>query len=401
MTTTIAAQAPVSQIDPFSLAFFDDPYPRHAELRAAGPVVRLEKYGVWAMARHAQVHATLNDWQTFISGAGAGIHDLRKRDAWRPPSILLEADPPLHDNTRGVLTRILSAPAIKKLRVDFEAEAERLVESLVARGTFDAVADLAVLYPLKVVGDAVGVPDEGREALLPYSNMLFNALGPENEIFKESIAQAGKVVPEITRQCARENLRPGSFGAQIYEAVDTGKLAPEHAPLMVRSLLSAGFDTTVNGLSSAIFGFATNPKQWQLLRTSPELHRTAFDEVMRWETPGQTFFRTTAREVEVGGVQLGKDEKVLLMLGSANRDPERWENPEKLDFKRNSFGHVALGSGIHLCVGQMIARLEGELLISAFAKRVAAFELAGEPVRRPNNCLRGFASVPVRVTRVQ
>ena len=287
--------APSSQIDPFSIAFFDDPYPRLEELREAGPVVRLERYGVWAMARYAQVQATLNDWQTFISGAGAGIHDLRKRDAWRPPSILLEADPPLHDTTRGVLTRILSAPAIKKLRVDFEAEAERLVESLVARGSFDAVSDLAVAYPLKVVGDAVGVPDERREVLLPYSNMLFNALGPENEIFKEAIADAGKVVPEITRQCARESLKPSSFGAQIYEAVDAGRLKPEHAPLMVRSLLSAGFDTTVNGISSAVYGFATNPEQWQLLRTTPDLHKTAFDEVMRWETPGQTFFRTTSQ----------------------------------------------------------------------------------------------------------
>ena len=393
-------QIPTSQIDPFSIDFFDDPYPRHEELRDAGPVVRLESYGVWAMARYAQVQSTLNDWQTFISGAGAGIHDLRKRDAWRPASILLEADPPLHDTTRGVLTRILSGPAIKKLRVDFEDEAERLVESLVARGSFDAVSDLAVVYPLKVVGDAVGVPDARREVLLPYSNMLFNALGPENAIFKEAIADAGKVVPEINRQCARESLKAGSFGAQIYEAVDAGKLKPEHAPLMVRSLLSAGFDTTVNGISSAIYGFATYPDQWQLLRTTPELHKTAFDEVMRWETPGQTFFRTTSRAVEVDGVPIPADEKILLMLGSANRDPRRWDDPDKLDFNRNSFGHVALGHGIHLCVGQMIARLEGELLIAAFAKRVAAFELDGPPVRRPNNCLRGFASVPVRVTRL-
>jgi 4-methoxybenzoate monooxygenase (O-demethylating) len=390
--------APLSSIDPFSIEFFNDPYLRLAELREAGPVVRLERYGVWAMARYAQVHATLNDWQTFISGGGAGIHDLRKRDAWRPPSILLEADPPLHDTTRGVLGRILSAPAIKKLRVAFETEAERLVDSLVARGCFDAVEDLAIVYPLKVVGDAVGVPDEGREVLLPYSNMLFNALGPENDIFKEAIAEAGKVVPAITHQCSRAALKPGSFGAQIYEAVDAGRLLPEHGPLMVRSLLSAGFDTTVNGISNAIYGFATNPEQWELLRASPDLHRTAFDEVMRWETPAQNFFRTTSRAVDVEGVHIDAAEKVLLLLGSANRDPRRWDNPEKLDFKRNSFGHVALGSGIHLCVGQMIARLEGELLIAAFAKRVAAFELCGEPLRRPNNCLRGFARVPVRVS---
>jgi cytochrome P450 len=115
------------------------------------------------MARYAEVQAALNAWQTFISGAGAGIQDLRTGNAWRPRSIVLEVDPPLHDETRAVLARVLSGPAIKKLRQAFEAEAERLVEDLVSRGTFDAVDDLAMVYPLKVMGDAVGVPPEGRE----------------------------------------------------------------------------------------------------------------------------------------------------------------------------------------------------------------------------------------------
>ena len=157
-------------IDPFSDGFLADLYAFHHRLREAGPVIWLEKYGVWGMARYAEVHAALNDWETFISGAGAGIHDLRRQKAWRPPSIVLEADPPLHDITRGAMGRVLSGPAIRRLRGDFQAEAERLVEELVARGEFDAVKDLAIAYPLKVVGDAVGVPPEGRECLLPFSN---------------------------------------------------------------------------------------------------------------------------------------------------------------------------------------------------------------------------------------
>ncbi len=176
-----------------------------------------------------------------------------------------------------------------------------------------------------------------------------------------------------------------------------GRFKPEYAPALVRSILSAGFDTTVCGLSSAFYGFAAHPDQWQVLRTTPALHRTAFDEVIRWETPVQTFFRTTTRPIDIGGVRIEADRKVLLFLAAANRDPRRWDNPGSLDVRRNTAGHVALGTGIHVCVGQMIARLEAELLFAAFAKRVARFELAGAPVRRRNNSLRGFTSLPMKV----
>ena len=133
------------------------------------------------------------------------------------------------------------------------------------------------------------------------------------------------------------------------------------------------------------------------MRTTPALLKTAFDEVLRWESPAQTFFRTTSRDAEIGGIGIPKDAKVLMFLASANRDPRKWYNPEVFDVTRNTFGHVALGYGIHLCVGMMVARLEAEMLIQSFAKRVARFELDGEAIRRPNNTLRGFARLPIRV----
>jgi len=349
------------------------------------------------MARHAQVQAALNDWQTFISGAGAGIQDLRKTNAWRPRSIVLEVDPPLHDETRAVLARVLSGPAIKKIRGAFEVEAERLVEELVSRGTFDAVDDLAMVYPLKVMGDAVGVPAEGRECLLPFSNMLFNSFGPENDIFRQSIVESERVVKQLFAQCERASLSPDGFGAQIYQAADEGRISHDKAPALVRSVLSAGFDTTVSGLGNAIYAFAANPDQWESLRAEPALQRTAFDEIIRWESPVQTFFRTTSQAVEIEGIRLEADQKVLLFLAAANRDPRRWDNPDRLDLRRKTLGHVAFGSGIHVCVGMMVARLEAELLFAAFAKRVKAFELVREPTRRRNNTLRTFASLPVRV----
>jgi 4-methoxybenzoate monooxygenase (O-demethylating) len=179
MSAEITIDVPVTGIDPFCEEFCADPYPFHKQLRDVGPVFKLNKYGIYGMARYAQVHAALNDWQTFISGAGAGIQDLRNAKAWRPRSIVLEVDPPLHNQTRSVMGRVLCGPAVRTLREKFELEAERLVEDLVSRGTFDAVAVLATAYPLKVMGDAVGVPAQGRECLLPFSNMLFNAGKPD------------------------------------------------------------------------------------------------------------------------------------------------------------------------------------------------------------------------------
>jgi len=266
-----------------------------------------------------------------------------------------------------------------------------------ANRDFPAVTQLAEVYPLKVFGDAVGVPEEGRENLLPYANMVFNAFGPRNQLFEAAMAKAQAVQPWITASCRREALRPGGIGAQIWEAVDAGKIPEEWAPLLVRSLLSAGLDTTVNGLAAAIYALASHPDQWNLLRQDPSLVKLAFEETVRWESPVQTFFRTTTREVEVSGRRIPAGEKVLLFLGAANRDPRRWTNPDSFDIRRNASGHVGFGMGIHRCVGQTVARVEAEIVLTALAQRVEQIEITGQPQRRPNNTLRAWGSLPVTV----
>jgi cytochrome P450 len=156
-------ERPATRVDPFSHAFLDNPYPHHEAMREAAPAVWLEQYGIWAMARHQEVRDALTDWQTYCSGAGVGLSDFRKEPPWRPPSIILEADPPLHTRTRAVLTRILSPAAINVLRERLTQEAEALADRLLAKGEFDGVADLAEPYPLKVFPDSVGISEDGRE----------------------------------------------------------------------------------------------------------------------------------------------------------------------------------------------------------------------------------------------
>jgi 4-methoxybenzoate monooxygenase (O-demethylating) len=389
---------PHLDVDPFAIQFFADPFPTHEVLREAGPVVHLDKWNVYGIARYAEVHAVLNDPMTFCSSRGVGLSDFKKEKPWRPPSLILEADPPAHTRTRAVLSKVLSPTVMKQVRDRFAAAAEERVDALLDKRSFDAIADLAEAYPLSIFPDALGLRPEGREHLIPYASLVFNAFGPPNQLRQEAIERSAPHQAYIAEQCQRENLTPGGFGACIHARVDGGEITAAEAPLLVRSLLSAGLDTTVNGIGAAVYCLARFPEQWQRLRNDPTLARNAFEEAVRFESPVQTFFRTTTREVELGGARIGEGEKVLMFLGAANRDPRRWERPDSYDIMRKTSGHVGFGSGIHMCVGQLVARLEGEVMLSALSRRVAKIEITGEPKRRFNNTLRGLDSLPVTIT---
>jgi cytochrome P450 len=392
-----APDIPHLDFDPFSIEFFADPFPTHEKLREAGPVVYLDKWGVYGVARYEQVHAVLNDPQTFCSSRGVGLSDFAKEKPWRPPSLILEADPPAHTRTRTVLNQVLSATAMRPLRGHFTALAEAKVDELLARGSFDAIPELAEAYPLSVFPDALGLKQEGRENLLPYASLVFNAFGPPNELRKEAIERSAPHQAYVAAQCQRENLAPGGFGACIHARADAGDITHGEAPLLVRSLLSAGIDTTVNGIGAAAYCLARYPDQFEKLRADPSLARNAFEEAVRYESPVQTFFRTTTREVDIGGHAIGEGEKVLMFLAAANRDPRRWDNADSYDITRRTSGHVGYGSGIHMCVGQLVARLEGEIMMATLARKVKSIEISGEVKRRYNNTLRGLESLPVTI----
>jgi len=388
---------PELDLDPFSDEFLDDPHPGHALLRDAGPVVSLSALGVLAVARHAETRAVLEDWRTFSSARGVGIEDFQKVTPWRLPSLVLETDPPLHDRTRGVQAKVLSPLALSGLRQPFAEAADALADRLLALREFDAVPELAEAYPLTVFPDAMGMPQENRRFLLPYGNMVFNSFGPRNANFEAAVRDAEPVIAWVQEQSQRKNLHPTGFGAAIHAAADRGELTAEEAPQVVRSVLTAGVDTTVSAIGAMIHCLARFPEQYERVRAAPSLVRAAFEEAVRFESPVQTFFRTTTRETEIGGERIAEGRKVLMFLGAANRDPRRWEAPDSYDVTRRTTGHLGFGAGIHACVGMALARMEGEAVLSALLPRVARIEIAGEVRRRRNNTLRGFASLPVRL----
>src|SRR5690348_16175032 len=190
MDAVASTDIPRLDFDPFSVEFFADPFPTHEKLREAGPVVYLEKWGVYGVARYEQVHAVLNDPQTFCSSRGVGLSDFAKEKPWRPASLILEADPPAHTRTRAVLNKVLSPTVMKQVRDRFAAAAEERVDALLDKRSFDAITDLAEAYPLSIFPDALGLKPEGREHLLPYASLVFNAFGPPNQLRQDAIARS-------------------------------------------------------------------------------------------------------------------------------------------------------------------------------------------------------------------
>ncbi|AOR77774.1 cytochrome P450 [Novosphingobium resinovorum] len=386
-----------SEFDPFSEAYLSSPYPFHEQLRAAGSVSHFAAYDVYGIIRHKDVAAALGDWKTFSSADGVGLERFSEGTMRRTQSLLLEADPPNHTAMRAVIGRVLSPLVIRQLRSRFEEEAGQLVDRLLDLREFDAVKDMAEFFPVKVFPDAMGLGLEGREKLLPFSDMVFNAFGPENDIYERSDKIGRPVVEWLLDQTKMENLAPGGLGRQIWDAALRGEIAEREAASVIRSLLTAGMDTTVNGLAHAVLAFASYPAEWQRLVDNPSLIRPSFDEIVRWESPIHSILRTTTSEVVVGEHVIPAKVKVILFLGAANRDPDRWEDPNDVRIGRDTQGHVAFGTGIHGCLGQLIARLEAEVIFAQFIRRVRSFELTGEPVWRLNNALRGLSSLPVRI----
>jgi cytochrome P450 len=388
-------QAESLAFDPFDEAVLAQPYAHHEAVRDTGPIVWFPAINAFGVARYAQAKAILENPATFVSGRRVGLADFAKEAPWRPPSLLLEADPPLHDRTRKLMNRVVSLTSLKTMRGSWAAKAITLVEELVERRCFDAVTDFAEEFPLRVFPDTIGLMDDGRENLIPYGTATFNAFGPRNAVFEAGNAKAAGAIEWVARACKRENLKPGGWGMSVYEAADRGDCSADEAERLVRSFLAAGVDTTVNGIGNMMLAFAENPNEWAKLRANPKLATRAFEESLRFDGTVQTFFRTAACNTTVEGIAIPEGSKLLLFFAAANHDPRRWTSPELFDIDRNASGHLGFGFGIHQCLGQMMARMEAEVLLEAMIPRVRSIGLTGAPVRRINNTLHALAHLPV------
>ena len=387
-----------SQLDPFSPEFRADPYTAYEELRGLGKVVYLEKHDIWCVHHYDTSQQVLTNYEVFSNAGGGGIKNYFKEKPWRKPSIILEVDPPEHARTRTVLARAMSPRVLRDMRERFDAEAERMIGAVKTRGEVEGISDLARAFPLKVFPDSVGLAAEGRDNLLIYGSMGFGAFGPTVPWYEEFM-ETHKDVPDwIIRRCQRDMLAEGGIGQMIYEAADEGKITEEEAMMLVRTFLSAGVDTTVDSIGLCLRALAEHPEQYAKLREDPSLARNAFEEATRWDSSSQSLFRTTLEETEIAGQKIGANEKVMILIGSAGRDADHFEDPGTFDITRRIKGQMGYGVGIHGCVGQMFARLEGECFFQAFAQQIENVEVTGPTELRMHPGLRGLTHLPLALT---
>jgi cytochrome P450 len=390
--------APVLDIDPYSIEVLRDPYAFHEALREAGPAAFIKPHGVYAVGRHAEAKTVLSDYTRFTNAGGIGIQDIRQPGDFRVPSRLLEADPPDHTRIRSVVNRVLSPLVIRRFKEGFVEKAEALVDQLIEMREFDGVEDCVEAYILEAFPAAVGVRLPRTETLA-IGDMRFNQSGPQNDLYHAAMARAQPYLEWFEQSVQREAVLPDSIAAMLFKAEDAGELDEGVASNIVRSFVGGGTDSTIAGVGFALHQFAQQPDQWAKVHADPGKVKAAFEEAIRHESPFQVTYRTTSGPTELSGVRLAGDTKIGVFLGAANRDPRHWENPDRFDIDRPQLAgnHVAMGTGVHACIGQMIARGESEALLSAMARRIKSVALAAPASYRPVNQMRMLDKLPLRI----
>jgi cytochrome P450 len=383
-----------SDIDLFSDAALQHPYPLFRQLRDVGPAAYLRPQGLWFIGRYDGARQALSDWETWSSAQGIGLNPVIN-EAWA--NALICTDPPVHTAQRKLFMDRLGPRQLKPLEATITQRAEELAERIVQLGTFDAVKDVAQDLPVNVIMDLIGWPEEVRGGLLELANGSFNACGPDNDRMRGALPQLDALMQFVSGIYDAGTLVPGGFGATIADAAKRGEIPREAAIGLLVGYVVAAFDTTISAMTSGVMLFAQYPEQWDLLRADTALVAGAFNEIVRMETPIQHFSRVATRDVDLGeGIVIRAGQRAIVSYASANRDERHFTEPDRFDIQRRPLDHLAFGMGNHGCAGQGLARLEAHAVFKALAQRVQRFELIAEPERGLNNITRSCARVMVR-----
>jgi len=359
-------------VDMWSDTNLRDPFPLYAELRTLAPVVRLVRHDAYAVTRYAEIRDMLQDWESFTSAKGVGMSELTNTRAGRG---VISSDPPIHTPRRRVLNSQLLPAALKPHEEFIESRATEYADRAVGRRDVEVVAELAVPFSVSLVCDLVGLPQDGRERILAWARLGFDSWGPPGPRAEAAAIGYQSLVDYSNTVSVPEHLEPGRWGAGIYAAVDRGDLEPDAIHGVVFAYLQAGMDTTVNAIGSALYLFAQCPDQWDQLRRDPTLIPSATNEVLRYHSPIQRYTRVATHDIELGGVSVPADSRLVALIGSGNRDERRFDDPDQFDVTRNPIDHLTFGRGIHHCVGAGLARLELSVLLTRLAERVQRFEI--------------------------
>jgi cytochrome P450 len=387
--------------------FHQDPYPLYARMRREHPVYRSPE-GIWYLTRYADVDAALRDPRLSKDHARmrrwyarqTGLQDPGRLRA-RFGRSMLHADPPDHTRLRKLANKAFTARRTQSLRPRIEAIVDELLDAAVAAGPpTDLMAALAYPLPITVICELFGVSPSDRDRVRTWSRQLANqadaVLTPDAV---QRIEQAADEFEEYLRDLIdRRRAEPADdiLSALVAVAQDGDQLTENELISTCYLLLVAGHETTVNLIGNGTLALLRHPDQLRRLQQDPTLIRSAVEELLRYDNSVQRVTRIVVGQVEIGGQILGDGEFVAVMLAAANRDPDCFPEPDRLDLGRTDNRHVSFGNGPHFCLGAPLARLEGEIAIGALVRRLPGMRLDTDTVRwRPKPAFRGLEALPV------
>ncbi|MCA8927190.1 MAG: cytochrome P450 [Alphaproteobacteria bacterium] len=387
-------------------SFLADPYPTYRSLRDHAPVKRLAD-GSLFLTRYADCQAVYKDPARFLSD---------KRDAFRPvfgdgsplfehhTTSLVFNDPPLHTRVRRLLAPAFTPRALEALRPRVAAFVDRLLDEAEAKGEFDLIGDLASALPVQLIGDMLGVPADERDPLRAWSLAILGALEPRPSA--EVLAVGNRAVEDFKRYL-RDLIRRRKAGALpavegeilsklMAETRDGDRLSEWELLHNCIFLLNAGHETTTNLIGNGVEALFRHPAEFRRLCDDPGLIAGAVEELLRFESSNQLGNRQAATDCAIGGETVAAGTYIHVCIGAANRDPAEFPDPERLDLGRTPNRHLAFATGIHVCAGAALARMEGQVAIGKLVARFPGLEPAGQPVRGGRARFRGFLELPVR-----
>jgi cytochrome P450 len=391
MTTMEAQQFFVAAMSPERRA---DPYPLYAEWLARGPMAQVDD-DTWLVFGHAEVTAALKH-PLLSSNESHSLVMQREVAGGRLPGpaapSLLFMDPPDHTRLRGLVARAFTPRTVEGLRARTRALVDELLDGLA--GEVDVIPALAYPLPVQVICALLGVPEEDEEVFSGWSKALVHSIDPSvlrtPDIEAAITVASAELGAYIEALVARRSADPGDdlISALLAVEAEGDRISHEELLDLCGLLLVAGHETTVNLIGNGTLALLRNPGQ----RLVPG---GGIDELLRYDSPIQMDLRVATDDVEIGGVRIHAGSELILVLGAANRDPLAFPRPDELLLGRDARRHVAFGGGIHHCLGAALARMEGELAITALFDRFPGIRLAGEPELRPTFTLRGHEHLPV------
>ena len=385
--------------DPYDREIDADPYPVYARLREEAPLYYNEEHDFYAVSRFEDVQRGLLDRQIFSSARGS-VLEFIKANIEIPPGIVIFEDPPLHDVHRGLLSRVFTPKKMLALEEKVREFCGSVLDPLVGAGRLDFVADLGEQIPMRTIGMLLGVPESDQEEARDRANAsLRTDPGKPMEVSADNIGQADFFSDYIDWRATHpsDDLMSELLFVEFEDEHGTTRKLTRDEVLMYVSVVSAAGNETTNRLIGWMGKvLAEHPDQRRELVEDRSLVANTIEELLRFEPPTPHVARYVAHDVELHDQTVPAGSAMICLTGSANRDGDKYEDPDRFDIHRDIGQHLTFGYGIHFCLGAALARMEGRVTLDEVLKRFPRWEVDWDNIRRaPTSTVRGWESLPV------